>query len=71
MVECDATVRMDDMRLEDNVSPALLRDVITKKLEHLVGVSLAELAVSCSVEVKKVECVCTSARADHMSLWND
>ena len=61
MVECDAAVWMNDMRFEDNVSPALLRDIITKKLEHLVGVSLAELAVSCSVEVKKVECVCASA----------
>ena len=68
MIECDASVRMDYMRLEDHVSPALLRNIVAKKLEHLVCISLSEFAISSCVEMKKIKSVCTSARADHMSL---
>ena len=71
MIECDPAVRMDDVRFEDHISPALLRNIVAKKLKHLVCISLSELTISCSIEMKQVECVGTSAGADHVSLRDD
>ena len=61
MVEGDASVRMDDVRVEDHVSPAGLRYIVSEELKHLVRISLTEFTVACCVEVEEVRGIGASA----------